>query len=164
MPSHQVVCTLYLPLHAACLTLWNLNFEPGKFSSYLKEKITLLHYMDQLVNTVYSGNHINTLINILCWQNEKFLTINIKVGAICSYHWVLKGWYCWKWARLYKCGTRPVTDPMSIPQMTCEWIWGSDGMILSGENRRTRGKKARCYFVHHRSYMGWPGPEFGPLR
>jgi hypothetical protein len=36
-------------------------------------------------------------------------------------------WYC-----LWNC------SPLSIPQMIHEWIWNSDGMILTGENRRTR--------------------------
>jgi hypothetical protein len=32
---------------------------------------------------------------------------------------------------------RPLTGPLSIPQMIHEWIWSSGGMILTGENRRT---------------------------
>jgi hypothetical protein len=43
------------------------------------------------------------------------------------------GWDC-------LCGTGPLTDPLSIPQMIHEWIWSSGGMILTGENRRTRRK------------------------
>jgi hypothetical protein len=30
--------------------------------------------------------------------------------------------------------------PLSIPQTTHEWTWSSGGMILTGENRRTRRK------------------------
>jgi hypothetical protein len=37
----------------------------------------------------------------------------------------------WKWA---------ANDPLSIPQMIHEWLWSSSGMILTGENRRTRRK------------------------
>jgi hypothetical protein len=35
---------------------------------------------------------------------------------------------------------RPLTVPLSIPQMIHEWMWSSDGKILTGENRRTRRK------------------------
>jgi hypothetical protein len=35
---------------------------------------------------------------------------------------------------------RPLTDPLSIPQMIHEWIWSSGGMILTGENRKN-GRK-----------------------
>jgi hypothetical protein len=34
----------------------------------------------------------------------------------------------------------PLTGPLFIPQMIHEWIWSSGGMILTGENRRTRRK------------------------
>jgi hypothetical protein len=35
---------------------------------------------------------------------------------------------------------RPLTGPLSIPQMIHEWIRSSGGMILTGENRRTLRK------------------------
>jgi hypothetical protein len=37
--------------------------------------------------------------------------------------------------------------------------WESDGgMILTGENRRTPKKNlSQCYFVHHKSHMGFRG-------
>jgi hypothetical protein len=33
---------------------------------------------------------------------------------------------------------RPLTGPFPMPQMMHELIWSSGGMILTGENRRTR--------------------------
>jgi hypothetical protein len=44
---------------------------------------------------------------------------------------VTMGWDC-------LCGTGPLTGPLSIPQTIYEWIWSSGGIILTGENRRTR--------------------------
>jgi hypothetical protein len=38
------------------------------------------------------------------------------------------------------CGTGSLKGPLSILHMIHEWIWSSGGMILTGENRRTRKK------------------------
>jgi hypothetical protein len=45
-----------------------------------------------------------------------------------------------RWGETVSVEMRPLTDPLSIPQMIHEWIWSSGGMTLSGENRRTRLK------------------------
>jgi hypothetical protein len=54
-------------------------------------------------------------------------------GENCIYS-VTMGWDC------VSVELRPLTGPFSIPQMIHEWIWSSGGMILTGENRRTRRK------------------------
>jgi hypothetical protein len=45
-----------------------------------------------------------------------------------------------RWGETVSLELCPLTGPLSIPQMTHEWIWSSGGMILTGENRRTRRK------------------------
>jgi hypothetical protein len=42
--------------------------------------------------------------------------------------------------RLCLCGTGSLTGPLSISRMIHEWIWSNGGIILTGENRRTRRK------------------------
>jgi hypothetical protein len=51
--------------------------------------------------------------------------------------------YCRDGIRLCPYGTGPLTGPLSIPQLIHQWIWSSGGMILTGENRRTRKKGCR---------------------
>jgi hypothetical protein len=33
------------------------------------------------------------------------------------------------------------------------WIWGTDGMILRGENTYSEKNLSQYYFVHHKSHM-----------
>jgi hypothetical protein len=50
--------------------------------------------------------------------------------------------YCCDSVRLHLCGTAAANGPIVHPQMISlhEWIWSSGGMILTGENRRSRRK------------------------
>jgi hypothetical protein len=46
-------------------------------------------------------------------------------------------WIGWDYAIME---LQPLTSPLSIPQIIYDRIWSSGGMILTGENRRTRRK------------------------
>lgn len=48
--------------------------------------------------------------------------------------------YCCDGARLCLHGTGPLAGRLFVGQMMYEQTWGSDGMILTGENRRNRRK------------------------
>jgi hypothetical protein len=50
---------------------------------------------------------------------------------------------------------RLLTGTLSIPQMIHEWIWSSGGMILTGENRRTRRKTCPSATVTNPIGLPW---------
>jgi hypothetical protein len=68
----------------------------------------------------------------------------------CCFHWGFRTKFCvlsfphffyrFDEVRLCLCGTGPLLGPLSIPQMIREWIQSNGGVILTGENRRTRRK------------------------
>jgi hypothetical protein len=43
-----------------------------------------------------------------------------------------------------------------------EWIWSTDGMIVTAQNRNTWENSSQCLFVYHKSH--WPGHGAGPPR
>jgi hypothetical protein len=55
----------------------------------------------------------------------------------------------------YVCETRLLTDTLSIPQMICEWIWGSGGIYWQGKPKNSERDLSRCRFVHHKSHMDY---------
>jgi len=42
-----------------------------------------------------------------------------------------------------------------------EFVWSTDGMILTGEHRSDRRKTCPCHFVHNGIQTNWPGNEPG---
>jgi hypothetical protein len=72
--------------------------------------------------------------------------------------------YCCDGARQRLREPGPLTEPLSTPQMINEWIWSTDGMILTGKRRRTRRTIPQCHSVHHKSHTDWQKSEPGTPR
>jgi hypothetical protein len=47
----------------------------------------------------------------------------------------------------------PLMGPLSIQQMTHEWIWSSGGMILTGKPEHSERKLSQFHFVYHK--LAW---------
>jgi hypothetical protein len=48
--------------------------------------------------------------------------------------------------------------------VTKEWVWDIDAIILTGKITNNSEKDVcRCHLVQHKSHIGYPGIEMGPL-
>jgi hypothetical protein len=72
--------------------------------------------------------------------------------------------FCHDAVRLCHREGRPLRGPLSVLKMTHEWMWSSDGVVLTGESQKSEKNLSQWQLVHHKSCMNCPGRESGPPR